>query len=149
MSRVGKPPGHKVRKHIKNNWGYKGLGAQSWHPYGPRGEETHRKPLVLQCFLCPGLAIQGASGRRKHNNNHWFYNGFGVQGWQSQVPRGDGNQSKTIGFIKVWASRVGSRRGHKVGKHIKNDWFYKALGVQGWQPQRPHGEETYQKPLVL
>ena len=66
------------------------------------------------------MAAPGAKGRGKHIKNHWFYKGLGVQGWQSQVPAGEGNTSKIIGFIKVWVSRVGSPRGHKVGKHIKN-----------------------------
>ena len=139
------------RKHLENNWFYKGLGVQGWQPQMPKG-----------------------GGKTPKNN--WFYKGLGVQGWQSQVPAGgentsktigfirvwvsgvvssrgqrasEGNTSKTIGFIRLWVPRVGNPRGHKARKHIKNHWLYKALGAQSWQPQRPQGKEPHRKPLVL
>ena len=51
---------------------------------------------------------------RNHIENHWFYKALGVQGWQPQGPKGEGNTSKTIGFIRVWVSRLGSPGGQRA-----------------------------------
>ena len=141
--------GNAARKHIKNHWFYNACCVQGWQskvqagggntsktigftmvsvsrvgsPRGQGARETNQKPLVLSRFGCPGLAAPGATRL--------------------------GNTSKTIGFIRLWVPRAGNPRGHTVRKHIKNHWFYKVLGAQGWQAQGPQAEETHQKPLVL
>ena len=132
---------------------------------------------TIGCIKLWVLRVGNPSGHKERNHieNHWFYNAFGVQGWQPQVPASGGNTSRTIGFIRVWVSTVGKPSGHKVKNHIKNNLFYEALGVQGWQPQGSGGKgntsktigfimvwvsgvgsimgkrvkETYQKQLVL
>ena len=34
-----------------------------------------------------------------------------------------------------------------LGKHIRTHWFYKGLGVQGWQPQMPKGSGNIPKTI--
>ena len=105
VARDCNPRGQRVEPHIKNNLFYKGLDVKGWQSHGSKGWETHRKPFVLYGLVCPGLLIPGAKGR--------------------------GNISKTIGFVRVWVSRVVNPRGPRAGTHIKNHWFYKGFGVQG------------------
>ena len=95
------------------------------------------------------MALPDASGRRKHIKNNWFYKGLGVQGWQPQMPTGCGNTPKTIGFIKVWMSRVGNPRCQRAAETHQTHWLYKGLGVQDWQPQGPEGEGNTSKTICF
>ena len=136
VSRVGNPRGQRVGKEIKNHWLYKDLGVQGWQPQVPKGEGNISTTIGFIRVWVSRVCSPRCQRAAETHQNHWFYKGLGVRDWQPQGPKGEGNTSKTVGFIKVWVSKVGSPRGHKVRKHIKPHWFYKGLGAQSWQAQK-------------